>query len=298
MGSYAGTGTEPVTAGAAEEYPRCPPPGIGGEATVHPDTVFAHALQFQHPVYLWGDGCCEKGRYSVVAHSPRLLVAAEGTGTRLADGERSRWIPDDPLTFCESLLQVPERALPSLPFCGGWIGYIGYEHGCAMAGWPAKTGPVADVQFGLYDRAYVFDHDEQRGYWIGPPEDLSARTIRRPVIRMGLWHPSVDEPTYRRHIGDILEHIAAGDIYQANYTVRHTATGTVDPGALALHVRRELPSPLGAYLSLPGVNIWSLSPERLVSGRKGSYLESRPIKGDPATRCRSPPRMTACVRNW
>jgi para-aminobenzoate synthetase component 1 len=167
----------------------------------------------------------------------------------------------------------------ALPFVGGAIGYVTYEYALRYTGTAAHRGPLPDYYFGLYHRAFVYDHRAERGYWIGDPGRVGTvkqRDTRRAPTH---WQPSVDRDTYSRHVNRILEHIAAGDIYQANYTVRFESPGEVDAACLAVRLQREIPTPMGAYLGYPFGAIWSVSPERLVSGRRGERVESRPIKG-------------------
>jgi para-aminobenzoate synthetase component 1 len=265
-------------------------------ATHHPDAVFAAVLHLPHAAYLWGDGTDDKGRYSIVAFSPDVLISGSGNSTSIKKAGSVVSVDADPLAVVEQYVtQRPVSPRGEWPFCGGAIGYVSYEHACRYLDREPASGPIPDVQFGMYDRAYVFDHQEEFGYWIGPPVPVEPEPAAPLSLRLDAWDSSVSKDTYLDHLELILGHIGEGDIYQANYTLRHRARGTVNEPALALRFRQSLPSPMGAYLAFPGAHVWSLSPERLLSGRRGDYLESRPIKG--TRRRHSDPNQDAALRN-
>ncbi len=258
---------------------RRPASSVVGEDTLPPDRVFVGIAHKPHPVYLWGNGDPDKGRYSIVAASPRAVLTVQGGRTFVQEGGVRSELSGSPLEHVESLVAT-ENAPPSeLPFTGGAIGYITYEWACEALGVHAPRGPLPDLCFAVYDSAYVFDHVDQRGYWVGTVFRPEPGELPPARPELGEWTASVTRDEYLVDVKHILHQIAAGNLYQANYTQRWTAEGRVEDAALALAFRRELPSPLGAYLGFPDAQIWSLSPERLLSGRRGDFLESRPIKG-------------------
>jgi para-aminobenzoate synthetase component 1 len=83
---------------------------------------------------------------------------------------------------------------------------------------------------------------------------------------------------YLASVNRIKEHIAAGDIYQANLTQRWTAPYTGEPGKLYHELRKASPVPFGFYMNTGECIIAGASPESFltVSGRT---VETRPIKG-------------------
>lgn len=252
---------------------------VVGEDTIPPDRVFEGIAHKPYPVYLWGDGQPDKGRYSIVAASPRAVLTVQGSRTVLQENGRSRVLPGSPLASIEALVHQERAPDSDLPFTGGAIGYITYEWACDALGAHHPRGPLPDICFAVYDTAYVFDHVADRGYWVGaefPPQEHSLPPVRP---QFGAWVSSVTRAEYLADVRCILDEIAAGNLYQANYTQRWTCEGGANDAALALAFRKHLPSPLGAYLGFPEAPIWSLSPERLLSGRRGEFLESRPIKG-------------------
>jgi para-aminobenzoate synthetase component 1 len=103
-----------------------------------------------------------------------------------------------------------------------------------------------------------------------------------PGPRLGPWSSSLSESEFADGVAYIREAIADGDVYQVNLTRRLSAA--VSPGAASssglwpLFTRLPVQS---AYLSLPGLEVASASPEWFLR-RDGLDVESRPIKGTAA----------------
>ena len=83
---------------------------------------------------------------------------------------------------------------------------------------------------------------------------------------------------YLAAVTRIKEHIARGDIYQANLTQRLKARMPGSPVELYLALRKVSPGPYGCYLNMGDCIIAGQSPELLLSVR-GRQVETRPIKG-------------------
>ncbi|MFF8651452.1 chorismate-binding protein [Streptomyces griseoluteus] len=110
------------------------------------------------------------------------------------------------------------------------------------------------------------------GAWRGPaPED---------------WTSSLDRAAYMSAVRRIREHIAAGDVYQANLCrVLSAPVGPdADVDALTALLARGNPAPYAGTVRLPehGVEIATASPE-LYLRRTGRAIESGPIKGTGRT---------------
>ena len=94
-----------------------------------------------------------------------------------------------------------------------------------------------------------------------------------------------DPSLFREAVLRAQEHIARGDIYQANLSRgwRLQLTDQRDPEALYERLRRANPAPFAVYANLPSQTLLSSSPERLVRVR-GRTVETRPIAGTRARR--------------
>ncbi|MFF3290146.1 chorismate-binding protein [Streptomyces sp. NPDC003023] len=117
------------------------------------------------------------------------------------------------------------------------------------------------------------------------PEPVSGRW-RGPAADE--WTSSLDRAAYTAGVRRIREHIAAGDVYQANLC-RVLSAPLPDPDAadvdeLTALLARGNPAPYAGTIRLPayGVEIATASPE-LYLRREGGTVESGPIKGTGRT---------------
>ncbi|CAL9374318.1 Isochorismate synthase MenF [Streptomyces sp. enrichment culture] len=107
---------------------------------------------------------------------------------------------------------------------------------------------------------------------------------RGPAV--GDWTSSLDRAAYTAAVRRIREHIAAGEVYQANLC--RVLSAPVGPGAdvdaLTAVLARGNPAPYAGTIRLPGhgVEISTASPE-LFLRRDGRVVESGPIKGTGRT---------------
>ena len=105
-------------------------------------------------------------------------------------------------------------------------------------------------------------------------------------------HGAADLPLRTRSRGvrsrrpEVREHIAAGDLYQANLTRRLEAPFDGDPWALYRHLRTGDPSLFSAYLDLGPSQLTgrprallSASPEPFLAVDAGGVVKTDPIKG-------------------
>jgi para-aminobenzoate synthetase/4-amino-4-deoxychorismate lyase len=97
-------------------------------------------------------------------------------------------------------------------------------------------------------------------------------------FELGEWEIATEEAEYHARVGAIRELIAAGDTYQANYTVRLRAPFRGEPAALYARLCRAQRSAFCAYLEVDGRAIVSASPELFFRLAEGE-LELRPMKG-------------------
>ncbi|MEU5413626.1 chorismate-binding protein [Streptomyces clavifer] len=101
------------------------------------------------------------------------------------------------------------------------------------------------------------------------------------------WTSSLDESAYLAGVRRIREHIAAGEVYQANLCRVLSAPlpdHDADVDALTALLARGNPAPYAGTIRLPshGVEIATASPE-LFLARGGRTVESGPIKGTGRT---------------
>ena len=83
---------------------------------------------------------------------------------------------------------------------------------------------------------------------------------------------------YLAAVRKIKEHIAAGEIYQANLTQRWSIPYEDEPGKIYTALRKASPAPFGVYMNTGEAVIAGSSPECFLSVA-GRSIETRPIKG-------------------
>ncbi|MCR6652340.1 MAG: aminodeoxychorismate synthase component I [Cellvibrionaceae bacterium] len=175
-----------------------------------------------------------------------------------------------------------------LPFCGGWIGFYSYSCRHTAFRLKGKPSPIPEAQFSWYDWALVIDHQERKAelIWLG----TCTAEVRKKVLEA--LQTSPDTGTYscsefatdesREHylaaIGKITAYLLAGDCYQVNYTQRFSADFHGSTPAAYLSLRRAVPSPFSAFLTLQEGSVMSISPERFIQINQRQAL-SQPIKG-------------------
>ena len=92
--------------------------------------------------------------------------------------------------------------------------------------------------------------------------------------------PELEEMEYTARCNEVLDHIAAGNLYQANLTFRVRTRPEPQPERLFLNLVTRHPVPYAAFLNLDeGRKILSFSPELFLETVDGIRLSSGPMKG-------------------
>jgi anthranilate/para-aminobenzoate synthase component I len=101
----------------------------------------------------------------------------------------------------------------------------------------------------------------------------------RAALASGAPRTSLGREAYVRAVSRVKDHIARGDVYQANLTQQFTAPFEGDPWGLYRAISKESPAPRSAYVEIPGLALASSSPELFVDVDRHGRAETRPIKG-------------------
>jgi len=154
---------------------------------------------------------------------------------------------------------------------GAAIGFIAYD---AARQWEprafATQSPRDDLQ--LPDIRLTFCESLQ-------VETLSRSTPGAPDTLYSLAEvPPPASPDYFAALHQIQEYIAAGDIYQANYTQRFQAPLPYPPALFYERLRALHPMPFAALLGWDDLSVVSNSPERFLRLQDRQLL-AQPIKG-------------------
>ncbi len=192
----------------------------------------------------------------------------------------------------ESLDQILRDASSSFPVAAA-IGYVSYEWGARQLGIPLcrkdwDKWRVPEIQFLVYESV-------DNGATHSTPITIQsgARTGLTAGLLPDQLRPLTSELKYHSDVTAIRERIAAGDIYQANYTQVFELNVSSDPLVNWRRLSRAVPATYTALLQFdactmatssgdtqdfPAVTIMSASPERFWR-KRGRLVDSRPIKG-------------------
>ncbi len=164
-----------------------------------------------------------------------------------------------------------------VPFCGGAVGYFGYELAGLLECLPPPNKDAFDLPrmvIGFYDCIAAFDHDKKQAWVLstGRPETTTAARAHRAETRSealaqnlaqvstklaelewnkgSSWQAVRGDVEVKRRITQIIEYIFAGDIYQANFTQRWQAQRPMGINDFTLYrrLRALSPSPFAAFL--------------------------------------------------
>jgi para-aminobenzoate synthetase/4-amino-4-deoxychorismate lyase len=215
---------------------------------------------------------------------------------------------EDPFEVVGKLPQVRDRIEDAVG--GGWFGYLGYQLSSRIEKLPPP--PPRPVEIPHFDLAY-YDHllhyrPEQNQWWfeaLWTPERAAALDARLELLRARLQSPPGLERSYylgsfdslpsdgghRAAVSSCIDHIWAGDLFQANLCLRLEAHFEGDPIDLFCTSAEGLCPAYGALIRTPEVGVVSLSPELFLrrSGRASRAGRSRERSGEP-------PILAACWR--
>lgn len=236
------------------------------------------------------------GRFDILTAAPSIHLCTHGSKTLIAyeDG-MTQESAICPFQLLASLLPTQQSTIDNLPFCGGALGYFGYDLGRHLEKLPELAHQdiaLPDMSVGIYPWAIIQDH-EQKAAWlitnpaIAPEYDFVKITelVMNKEIKesngffcIKRFEKNIDSDEYINAIKRIQEYIVAGDCYQVNFAQRFSSTYEGDPFVAYLTLREVLPSPFSGYMQLPQGAILSLSPERFIQVRD-NQVETKPIKG-------------------
>jgi para-aminobenzoate synthetase component I len=226
-------------------------------------------------------------RYSICAGSPKVI------------GDRSQVFtpPVGQILACLRGLLLAGTAektdLPShLPFTGGWLGWLGYE-----LAWEIESLPKLGVDPLPFPVAYwyqpsalaILDRWEQILYISADTkielDRLVARLDRSIVASTPAPTPKTADlqfltsaSAYQQSILRAQQYIQAGDIFQANLSLRFRTQTDIDPWQIYQRLQQINPSPFASYWQTPWGAMISCSPERLVK-LQHHQATTRPIAG-------------------
>ena len=244
-------------------------------------------------------------RYSYFVYDPFLVAWAKagidqmirrrdfcgflksGAG-QIVEGEPGRMITD-------LLEKFVYKGKGPVPFCGGAVGYFGYDFGCGMMDVSQKVYDylnIPDFWFGFYDKVVAIDHKEKVIYLMGVSDtemsaertveqikkDLSGPAPLRRKGEAGEMKSNLSKDVYVEKVAEIKGLLKEGEAYQVNFSQRFSAECNMDGFGVYRRLAEINPAPFACYFDHPDFKIVSCSPVLLLR-KRGSVVESWPIKG-------------------
>jgi para-aminobenzoate synthetase component I len=238
----------------------------------------------------------------------------------------------DPFAVARRLLArldgTPVDRPDAPPFLGGLVGFLGYDLGHALERLPSiaiDDQGLPPLRLALHDWVVAWDRRTGDAWLAGRALDGDTHRLGRRLdeVHARLTSPAdaarttppaeepddplrfrsgLDRRAYEAGVATVRDHIARGDIYQANLTRRLEAPFTSDPWGPYRRLRTGDPSLFSAYLDLgpsPETGwpraLLSASPEPFLSLDTDGMVATDPIKGTrPRGRDRAEDRALAC----
>ncbi len=253
------------------------------------------------------------GRYSMLGSDPSLIFSSKGNRITLTEGKVSSSFitKTDPIEELKSILNryrfVNVKGLPR--FCGGLVGYLGYDMVRFIEDLPDKNPDdlkVPDSVFMLTDTLLIFDHvdhkikvvsnvhvkdDASAAYEKGVKKiDNIVNYLKAPLTGKIQACISKKSPPkfilksnftkngFENVVKKAKEYIKDGDIIQAVLSQRLNISMDCHPFQIYRALRSINPSPYMYYLKLNDFFLVGSSPEIMVRC-EGGLVEVRPIAG-------------------
>jgi anthranilate synthase component 1 len=250
------------------------------------------------------------GRYSFLGDRPTAVVRGEGGRVSITrDGvTRDGATGGNPLhALKEMLSEFKAVSVDGLPrFCGGAVGFIGYQAVRFFESVTLKDRGETDFIFLLIHNLLIFDnvrhrilvvsHADTRGNDLKAAYDRAVAEIDRRVAVLGRPISAVAIPVeapplssaspvsnftreqFKSAVRVAQEYIRAGDLFQVVLSQRFNTPFSGDPFTVYRTLRGLNPSPYLFYLQLDQRHLVGASPEVLVR-LEGKTVSLRPIAG-------------------
>ncbi|MEA4925574.1 MAG: anthranilate synthase component I family protein [Syntrophomonadaceae bacterium] len=251
----------------------------------------------------------ENARYSILGFLALLQLETRAGLVSVSHHARTHYLELNMLEAQRSFLsaQSHPQALPCRHFCGGLVGYWGYDLALQVEGIKSKQRrphSLADASFFLpgivvvHDRLTsnirVFGYYEQDGAEPAVRQQVNATldailtsAASPPLFRVERPRPAgpasefvsnTTQAEFEAMVAAAKQHIFRGDIFQAVLSQRWKKRTLASPFEVYTELRRLNPSPYMFYLHFNDNTLIGSSPEMLVK-IDGNKIQTRPIAG-------------------
>ncbi len=262
-----------------------------------------------------GKGTENLARYSFLGFDPHCIFKSRGTSVQITRSGDNFKVEGDPYTLLQNIVESYQGLrFDGLPkFWGGAMGYFSYDMGRFFERLPDLTVDdleVPESYFMFFDKVICFDHvnrtikvivtaapedlpEAEKAYEAAtgeidrilqliregePGEEVVIKDKDRAVQNKFEPECNVTKEQFEEIVLKTKEYIRAGDIFQANLSLRLDKETFVEPFFLYQVLRKINPSPYMSFIDFGDLHIVSSSPELLIR-LTGDLAETRPIAG-------------------
>ena len=246
------------------------------------------------------------GQYSVIGRCPYLKLVKDGNNFWINGKQEEEMSFEDYMR--KYLMEHEDSNDTGLPIMSGAIGYFSYDYGREQMEVPSgeeELVKIPEAVWTFYDCFIIEDRNEKKTYLVanGITNDAWKQIceMEESILKLGenseayMYSEDTDDTIikkvyeikvqsnfekepYKQAIGQMIRYINEGDIYIANMT-RHLVIESDKPSLKVFYdLRKNNPSPFGAYMDLGEYQIVCASPERFLK-MKDHHVTTRPIKG-------------------
>jgi para-aminobenzoate synthetase component 1 len=252
-------------------------------------------------VALLSGGDLDCARFHLLGVLPWLTLRARTQTAELTVDDRSIHVSADPFTVLRKILAYFEQSHtdPTLPLAAGLMGYLAYDLKDCLETLPRTSVDELNLPLMLlYAPSLLVVHDRhlQTTRLMVPQRAVGGKTpdalINRFNMVMAAPAPSTGsfdieqehlqsnftQSEYQTAVRQVIDYIAAGDVYQVNLSQRFKVPFKGNGFALFRQLFAQNPAPFFAFIQGGDHQIVSTSPERFLL-QSGDRVETRPIKG-------------------
>ncbi|MDY6903272.1 MAG: aminodeoxychorismate synthase component I [Thermodesulfobacteriota bacterium] len=250
-------------------------------------------------VSLMSGGDLDCAQYHILGVAPWFVLTTKDRRITLTRDKDTRTVIDaDPLKALSRIIshcRMPVTELPA-PIASGLMGYIAYDLKDQLETLPRTC--VDDLSLpDIYLTApqIIVTQDKNTGQTrlhitgltgkdrTGLMDWFNAMCVKpldndSDMHTDGEFRSNTTQADYEQAVSNVIDYIAAGDVYQVNMSQRFETGFSGNPFSLFCNLYTQNPAPFFAYIHAGDHYILSTSPERFIK-QADRYIETRPIKG-------------------
>lgn len=259
------------------------------------NVIFDRIKDIEEAVFLDSSSKGELSKYSIIALRPYLKLVDYG-GFFKVNGVKTTGSFSE---YVKTYLKInQEDNNTSLPITSGAVGYFSYDFGRKKEGVESenkKTVHIPDSCLYFYDVFIIEDIENEELSIISNGKTGNETVVADEIINIiskieinevklseRVFHSEVftdfTKDEYKQAVDEMIQYIVDGDIYVVNMTQQIMVKSDCTPYEMFCRLRKNNPSPFGAYLDYGDFQIVCASPERFMQMRSGK-VTTRPIKG-------------------